>query len=63
MFVPEELEQHKSPTIVTEYAIAERLDPLDEACLMLEGLFREVSACEEIVIGSSWPDEADAAST
>jgi len=54
---PEDWRDQPWAKIILEDSISERLDPLDAYSLLLEELFRELSACEEIVCGSSWESE------
>jgi hypothetical protein len=62
MFTPETWKEHKYPTVVSGHAIAECLDPLGEAWLILEKLIIELLEEERIVyeedtgieIGSMW---------
>jgi len=60
---PEDWMDRPWTKIVMEDSLSERLDPLEECCFLLEELFRELSACEEIVCGSDWDPGGGSASS
>lgn len=61
MSMPEDGKRHKNPTIILGHAIAERVDPLDESWLILEGLLRELLEGDQIVYGDE--EEVEVGST
>lgn len=44
--------------MVLEDFVADRLDSLDGASLVLEEVLQEQHACEEVVCGTGWPDSS-----